>query len=655
MENILKDLNDKQIEAVKAVNGPVLIIAGPGSGKTKALTHRIAYMIASGIMPENILAVTFTNKASSEIKERVGKLLGRLSASQRIGNVGMGTFHSICAKILRQEARHLGYTKNYSIYDEEDQLSTVKKAMEQLDISNKKFNPYAILSRISTLKSELVEPDDFEPKANHFYDRIVHKIYAVYQQELKDANAMDFDDLIILAVKLFKKNPDILKKYQIKFQYILVDEYQDVNVAQYVLVKLLSQKHKNLFVIGDTDQSIYAFRNADFRNMLNFEKDFPEAKIIKLEQNYRSTKTILAAAQGIINNNLERYVKDVWTENSHGEKVYLKETSSEINEGEFVIEKIKQGMEHGLSFKDFTVLYRTHAQSRALEEVFLKNGFPYKIVGGLKFYERREIKDILAYLRLLANPNDFASMARIHNVPTRGIGKTSYLKFTEYVKRNSVNLIKSCLEAKNIQGLQPKIAFAFYELGKTMSELGKDINDFKLTSLIKKLIKKIGYEEYIQDGTEEGEYRWENIKELFTVTKKYDHLETIEALNSFLQEVALIQDADKLETDKNVVHMMTLHAAKGLEFPVVFLIGMEEGIFPHSRSMFSQQELEEERRLCYVGMTRAQQRLYLTMARQRMIFGSTQMNPPSRFIYEIPKDLIEFDKASEEYQYIYEE
>jgi len=452
---------------------------------------------------------------------------------------------------------------------------------------------------------------------------------------------MDFDDLIMLAVRLFEENPQILEKYQNQFKYILVDEYQDTNIAQYILTKLLAAKHKNLFAIGDTDQSIYTWRYADFRNMLNFEKDFPEAKIIRLEQNYRSTKAILTAGQGLIQNNIYRHEKDLWTENSDGEKISIAHLTDEKEEAKFIIEKMKRLIQKGYKLNDFVILYRTHAQSRPIEEEFLTQGFPYKIIGALKFYERREIKDILAYLRILTNPNDFISLQRIYNVPSRGIGKSALVRFTDFTKKNNLNFFESLSKAKEIEELPAKSKFALYSFGKTLGKIKQKTKNYKPTELMKFVIEEIGYKEYLDTRSEEGYMRWENVKELLTVAKKYNSIKADEAMDKFLEEVALVQGTEEIDEDKNVIHMMTLHSAKGLEFPAVFIVGMEEGLLPHSKSLDNPIELEEERRLCYVGITRAKRRIFITLARSRTIFGVSSQGVSSRFLSEIPKETIE--------------
>ena len=598
-EQILRGLNDRQIEAVKSTEGPVLILAGAGSGKTKALTHRIAYMIASGIAAENILAVTFTNKAAGEIKQRVAKLLGHSSFIIRHSSLPtMGTFHSVCLKMLRQDIGEIGYARNFVIYDTDDTVSLMKELMLAQGLDTKKYNPKGILGRISELKSELVTPADFDAKATEYYEQIVAMLYREYQENLKHGNALDFDDLIVLCVQLLQKHSDVLKKYQNIFKYILVDEYQDTNHAQYVWANLLAKAHRNLAVVGDDSQSIYMFRKADIRNILDFEKDYPEAKVILLEQNYRSTQTILDAANHIIKNNKHQKHKNLWTDNHEGALINVKEASGNREESEYVVENLKPGS---------TILYRTHAQSRAIEETLIRHGLPYRILGGLKFYERREIKDIIAYLRLIVNPSDSVSFRRICNTPPRGLGPVALEKKTEPYKK---------FEA-------------------IMEELRAKSQEVPLGSLLRFLIKKIDLELYLRNKSVEGEERWENVKELLTAVQG-------KTLEQFLEEVALIQETDKLDSEKSTINLMTIHSAKGLEFPVVFVVGMEEGIFPHARSLLDPAQMEEERRLCYVAVTRAQHELHLTFCRQRMLYGSTQMNQPSRFIFEIPEHYVNF-------------
>lgn len=645
LNKIFDGLNEKQIEAVRAINGPVLILAGAGSGKTRALTHRVAYLIASGARPENILAVTFTNKAAGEIKERVRKLLSAQGQVKKLrlqtGLPWMGTFHSICLRILRHEAENIGYDKRFVIYDDDDQLSLMKNLLRDLGLNTKRFNPQLMLEKISKLKSELISFNEYAQSAQEYMEKILSQVYAGYQTTLNKSNVMDFDDLIMLNVRLFKEHPEILKKYQNIFRYILVDEYQDTNHAQYTWVNLLAQKHRNLFVIGDDYQSIYGWRQADIRNILDFENDYPETKVIMLEQNYRSTQNIVATANNIILNNKDQKHKKLWTENPKGEQVALKELADERQEGKYIIETIRRGARERRGLNNFTVLYRTHAQSRAIEEAMIKHGIPYRIIGGVKFYQRREIKDILAYLRLAVNQNDILSFERIYNVPNRGIGSATLEKI-----RNTPNykgLIS--VTGDGLSNIGQKQLAALRGLAKTIQELAKKSKEVSPSNLVRYLLKKTNYESYINDKTPDGEERWENVKEILTATRKYDlpaggapH----EGLEKFLEEVALIQEVDELKEKERAIKLMTIHSAKGLEFPIVFIVGMEEGIFPHAHSLFNPQELEEERRLCYVGITRAKERVYLTYCRRRLLYGQNQINPPSRFLFEIPEYLINF-------------
>lgn len=614
--NILDGLNDQQLEAVETTEGPVLILAGAGSGKTKALTHRLAYLICEkNVSPENILAVTFTNKASEEMKTRISKLL----TSVPKGNYKlpwMGTFHSICAKILRREVQNLGYTRSFVIYDEEDSLSAIKTAMDYHQIDKKQYNPRAIKKFISGAKNELMEPKAYAKYSKGHFGELVVKVYEKYQKDLKAANALDFDDLLMLTVKLFEIYPEVLHRYQNLFRYILIDEYQDTNAAQYQLVKLLAAKHKNICVVGDDFQSIYAFRGANFRNILDFEKDYPDAKIIKMEQNYRSTKNIISAAQNVIEKNTLRSEKKLWTENQAGPLPIVYEASRDTDEIDFVQSEIKAlknlpaGRQACGGYNDFTVLYRTNAQSRILEEVFLKNNIPYRLIGALRFYDRKEVKDILAYLKLILNANDKVALKRIVNVPARNIGLKTFSVFS--------------LENPKIKN--------FLEMIENLREISKSI---AISELIDEIAQTTGYKDFLLDGTEEGEMRWENIEELKSVAKIHASLE------SFLEQVALVADIDAYDPSRDAVTLMTLHNAKGLEFPTVFIVGMEEGLFPHSNSLSEPQQLEEERRLCYVGMTRAKEKLYLTYACSRMLYGGIQANPPSRFISEIPEELLD--------------
>ncbi|MFH1769530.1 MAG: UvrD-helicase domain-containing protein [Parcubacteria group bacterium] len=637
-EAILKDLNKEQIKAVQTITGPVLILAGAGSGKTRALTHRIAYMIEDGISPHNILAVTFTNRAAKEMKERINKLL---SGKDKSVMPVIGTFHSVCLRILRAQAQHLGYDPGFVIYDTDDQVSVVKNILENLGIDQKRFKPQTMLNKISTLKNELITSAKFEPEANSYTQKLLQTIYEAYQDTLKKMNAMDFDDLIMNCVQLFQTNPEILEKYQDMFNYILIDEYQDTNHAQYVWVKLLARKHRNVAVVGDDNQSIYGWRQADIRNILDFEKDYPEAVVISLEQNYRSTQTILDAANNVISNNKMQKLKNLWTDNSKGEAVIIKEAMDHHQEAKYIVEMIQgkpEILKHG------AILYRTHAQSRNLEEALVRHGIPYSIFGGIKFYERREVKDVLAYLRLTLNPRDQVSFGRIYNVPTRGLGATTYKKLLSMDlpldELLSSNLLDKEFNKKQIEKL--------HALDELLQKIGSQAKTMPASKLVLSLLKLLDYKRYIDDGTPEGEVRWDNVKEIITAAQKYDEIEPPRGLEAFLEEVALLQDTDTKRGHETGIRMMTLHSAKGLEFDTVFMVGMEEGIFPHARSLYDVDELEEERRLCYVGITRAERELHMIYCRHRNLYGSYQMNPPSRFILEVPEELIEFKHIDDE-------
>ena len=630
--DILSSLNPKQKQAVTILRGPVLVISGPGSGKTRCLTHRIAYLIQQDIPAANILAVTFTNKAAGEMKERVKNLLLKDESSRSAPNIG--TFHAICLQILRREIdkfppedRLRGYQKNFIIYDQTDQLSLIKKIIKDLQINPEQFKPKSANETISRAKDELIDCQTYQEQAQEYFPQTIAKIYLAYQTALKKANALDFDDLIMLTVQLFQKEPAILKKYQEKWPYILVDEAHDTNLSQYTLMNLLAEKYKNLWLIADPDQSIYSWRGADFRNILNFEKDYPQAKVILLEENYRSTPNILEASHHIISKNTQRKEKNLWTKNPPGDLINLVELANEEKEGDFIVDEITNLFQvSDFKFQDFTVLYRTNAQSRAVEEAFLKANFPYKIIGTVRFYERREIKDMLAYLKLIANPNDLVSCQRIINVPPRRLAKYQ-----------GQSLRYSPSEKDCTLGTVPEPPLKnFYQLINTFRQTSQKMS---LTNLIKTIIQKIDYEKYIRNGQEEGERRWENVQELLTVANRYNQLKPGLSLEKFLEEVSLSSSLDEVETKKNLINLMTLHCAKGLEFPVVFIIGCEEGIFPHSRSSFDLGQMEEERRLCYVGITRAKQRVYLTFTQQRRLYGQTMVNPPSRFLSDIPEGL----------------
>ncbi len=646
MEDIINNLNEKQREVVAITNGPILIIAGAGSGKTRTLTHKVAYLIKEKkVSPQNILAVTFTNKAAGEMKERIIKLLSDKNHIPSKYNLPLiGTFHSICAKILRREIGKLGYEGSFNIIDDHDQMSLMKKMFARLEISKEQFHPRAILEAISKAKNSLVDSHQFSLGPEGYFEEVVSRLYSEYQGELKKNNSLDFDDLIMFTVKIFQKFPEILEKYQNQFHYILVDEYQDTNHSQYLLVNLLAEKRRNICVVGDDWQSIYGWRQADIKNILDFEKDYPEAKVVSLEQNYRSTQVILDAAYGVISQNVFRKDKNLWTKKEGGQLITSYEAEDEAEEADFVAREILKSS--GEKYSDFVVLYRTNAQSRILEEIFLKRSIPYKIVGGIKFYQRKEIKDIVSYLRFIKNPKDYLSLERIINEPRRGLGNKTIEKWIKIAKENNLDLLQVGTRLANIDNDIKKITSSKLEdiskFCEFISRMKETMDRIDLADFIQKVFSESGYEKYLQDGTMEGEMRWENVKELITVAQKYDkeEISNEQKMDEFLEEVALAIDADKGEEAKDSVYLMTLHSAKGLEFSTVFIVGLEEGILPHSRSMLSQIEMEEERRLMYVGITRAKEKAYLCFTRQRNIFGSTQVNPPSRFLSEIPGHLI---------------
>ena len=666
MDKIFHGLNERQLEAVKTIDGPILVISGPGSGKTKCLTHRVAHLISTGIKPENILALTFTNRAAGEMRERVIRLLATINDKQftinrtngssvksQMPNVTIGTFHSTGLKILRREINHLGYGNNFTIFDADDQVSLVKKIIAELELDPKRTNPNAVLSRISRLKTEFVEPND--ASNDGFFETMVSNIYKRYQEELKRLNAVDFDDLIVLCVKIFRQNPEALERYQSTWKYILVDEYQDTSRDQYEFVSLLAKAAKNLFCIGDDSQAIYQFRRADIRNILNFQKDYPNAKVVMLEQNYRSTKSIITAASHLISNNKNQMPKELWTDNKEGEKILIKELLNERQEANFVVSTIRDAIRKGEKPNNMVVLYRTHAQSRAIEEAFISAGLPYHIVGGIKFYERKEIKDILAYLKFLTNPADIISFERICDTPPRGIGKSALDKILNKDQNNILNGLGKVVADTNIQTKQFSAIRTFKNL---LEEMIKEADDSKLTGFIKYIIKSVEYEKYLKEAwaPDNAEERMENLKELLTVAKKYDDAESCsEGIRKFLEEIVLLQDLDKIKNTDNKVTLMTTHASKGLEFPVVFVIGLEEGLFPHSKTLFYPDELEEERRLCYVAITRAKEKLILTFTKYRNIFGSIQTNLPSRFLGEIPAHLASFETNGMNFEDNYED
>lgn len=641
---ILDNLNSRQQEAVKVEETSILVIAGAGSGKTKVLTRRIAYLIfQKKINSGNILALTFTNKAAQEMKDRIELISKDTSNRNMMKGLWMGTFHSICARILRQEIDILGYDKNFVIYDKGDQLSMIRRCLKALDLDTKKYSPNIISSIIDKAKNNLEDVGIFEYNALNFYKKIVARVYKQYQEELFENNALDFSDLILLTVKLFKEKPEILENYQNKFKYTLVDEYQDINFAQYQLVKSLSGKNNNLFVVGDPDQSIYKFRGADLSNILRFEQDYPQSKVIKLEQNYRSTKVILEGSTNLIKHNRNRKEKELWTDKKGGEKIRCYEAVSALDEAVFVSQEIiKLNKKKGKAFKDVAILYRTNAQSRAFEEVFNKQGIPFRVVGGLRFYERKEVKDILAYLRFIHDQKDRVSFLRIVNNAKLGIGKITLSKIEELARKNNINFYQALKQYLKVIKISADRKETINKFTSLIDELNEKKKEIKGSELLIELIKKINYyEELKKEGEFIAQSKIENIKELILAVQEFEENNEDKSLTAFLEYIVLITDIDLYKGEEDVVTVMTLHSAKGLEFPVVFITGFEEGIFPHSRSLNSGEELEEERRLCYVGMTRAKERLYLTYAWRRNLNGNTLFNSVSRFLSEIPKHLIE--------------
>ena len=638
MQDILKGLNDKQYEAVTKTQGPCLVIAGAGSGKTKVLTHKIAYLIEhEGAKPWDILAITFTNKAANEMKERITNLIGEAAK-----DIWMGTFHSICVKILRRFIDRIGFDSSFIIFDTSDQKTLVKGCLRDLGIDDKMFTDRSVLSEISNAKNEMLEPDQYQLRANgDFRKEKIATVYELYQKRLKENNAIDFDDIINYTIKILLENPDIMEYYSNKFKYVLVDEYQDTNKSQFTLVTMLASKHGNITVVGDNDQGIYSFRGADISNILNFEKDFPGTKIIKLEQNYRCTGNILKAANAVIKNNEVKYKKELWTQNEEGNLPKVYQAKNEYDEGAYVVEQIEHlKREEYYKYSDFAILYRMNTQSRAIEDILRRENIPYKIIGGLKFYERKEIKDIIAYLRLIQNGNDNLSLKRIINEPKRGIGKTSLDKVEQLSIQTGISMYEIIKNAEQY-GLN-RVYLNSREFVNCIEELKAKKEELPISELIKQTLKKSGYTKALEnENTIEAENRIENLDEFLTVAIEFEEQEAENTLSAFLEGITLSSDIDNLEEDEDYVTLMTLHSAKGLEFPVVFLVGLEEGIFPGYKSISETTELEEERRLCYVGITRAKEHLFLTCSKQRTIFGSTSYNPVSRFLGEIPEDLLE--------------
>lgn len=647
MNPLLQGMNERQAEAVQTTEGPLLIMAGAGSGKTRVLTHRIAYLIEEKMVnPWNILAITFTNKAAREMRERA------IDLNPRTQDTLIATFHSMCVRILRRDADHIGYNRNFTIVDPGEQRTLMKRILKDLNVDPKKFTERTILGTISNSKNDLVTAESYAKNANDLYTEIVAKAYKRYETELKRSESMDFDDLIMNTILLFDKNPDVLAYYQGKFQYIHVDEYQDTNHAQYQLVQLLAKRFKNLCVVGDADQSIYGWRGADMQNILDFEQDYPEAKVVLLEENYRSTKTILQAANEVINNNKKRRPKKLWTQNADGENIIYHRSGDEREEANFVAGQINHELqENKRQYSDFAVLYRTNAQSRAIEEALLKSNIPYTMVGGTKFYSRKEIRDVVAYLNVIANVRDNISFERIVNEPKRGVGPKALETLRDFAAQQNVSLLEASRDV-TLSSLKGKAASELFNLAHTLLNLADDVDQFTITELVEKVLDKTTYKKALEVQTTslEAQNRLENIEEFLTVTKSFDDKESenavegetgLDKLSRFLNDLSLVADTDSYDETSQVT-LMTLHAAKGLEFPVVFLVGMEEGVFPLSRQAEDEDELEEERRLAYVGITRAEEVLYVTNASSRMLFGRSSYNQPSRFLREIDDDLLTY-------------
>ena len=638
MQNLLENLNDKQKEAVLATEGPCLVIAGAGSGKTKVLTHKIAYLMAEKyVKPWNILAITFTNKAANEMKERIEKLVGDAA-----NDIWMGTFHSICVRILRKFIDRIGFDTSFIIFDTSDQKTVVKECLKDLKIDDKLFTDKSVMYEISNAKNEMLDPKQYLAKySGEFRKETIAKIYDLYQKKLKENNAIDFDDIINFTIKILTENSDVLEMYTDKFKYVLVDEYQDTNKAQFTLVTLLASKYGNITVVGDNDQGIYSFRGADISNILNFERDFPGTKIVKLEQNYRCTGNILKAANAVIKNNTVKYDKKLWTENDEGAKPTIFSGDDEYDEASYIVSQINTlKREEYYKYSDFAVLYRMNSQSRAIEDILRRENIPYKIIGGLKFYERKEIKDIIAYLRLIFNPSDNLSLKRIINEPKRGVGKTSLDTVQEVADSNNTSMYEVIKNADKY-GLNRVFANT-REFISQIEDLRSKKDDIKISDLVKQTLSQTGYTQALKlENTIEAESRLQNLDEFLTVAIEFEDESVDNSLANFLEGITLTTDLDNTDTSEDSVTLMTLHSAKGLEFPVVFLVGMEEGIFPGYKSIGEPQELEEERRLFYVGITRAKEFLHLTCAKRRTIFGSTSYNQISRFVKEIPGDLLD--------------
>ena len=639
MNSLLTGLNKEQQQAVQHTEGPLLILAGAGSGKTKVLTVRIAHLLAQGVNPYEILAITFTNKAAKEMKSRVEGLVGDVA-----NRIWLSTFHSFCAKFLRFELDNfLGYNSNFTIYDTSDSQAVIKAALKTLNLDDKYYPVGAMIGAISDAKNKLLFASDFRKQARDFYQQKVADVYEYYERELRKNNALDFDDLLLVAVKLLQSNEAVLDKYSKRFRYVMIDEYQDTNHAQYLLAKLLSSYWKNIAVVGDADQSIYAWRGADIQNILDFEKDYPNCTSIKLEQNYRSTKIILDAANAVIENNEGRPKKNLWTDKTEGAKIQHFTAQSEHEEAAFIGDTIAKKHDiHGIPYGDMAILYRTNAQSRVLEEALIKRALPYTMVGGTKFYDRKEIKDVLAYLRVLYNPFDDLSLLRIINVPKRSIGATTVAKLQDYARANGTSLFMTLTQLHLVDTIKGKTKEKLEEFGILIFTLVAEMEDKTVLDILESILDRTGYLAQLEESTDpQDQARAENIGELLSVAKDFQDTNPTGTVEDFLEQVALINDVDSFEQEESKVTLMTLHAAKGLEFPIVFLGGLEEGLFPHSRTLMNPEEIEEERRLAYVGITRAEKELYISNATTRTVFGRTSSYLPSRFIDEIPEELVD--------------
>lgn len=628
-------LNEWQLEAVKTTNGPLLILAGAGSGKTRVLTYRVAYLInEENIDPYNVLAITFTNKAAKEMKDRIIGILGFKALGIQIS-----TFHSLGVLIIKENYEKAGYKNNFTILDSDDSLTLIKKILKELNLDPKMYNPKAIKNQISGTKNQLLTSKEYEKYAMTDFEKVVFKVYQKYEDKLLVNNSLDFDDLLMLPIKIFRKYPEVLKHYQERFKYILIDEYQDTNEAQYTFVKMLSAKYKNICVVGDNDQSIYSFRGANYHNILNFEKDYPNCKVIMLEKNYRSTKTILNAANDVIKNNKERKDKNLWTDNELGNKIKYHRALDEKDEAFYVLQEVKKLIDQGIKLNDIAVLYRTNAQSRNIEEALLRESIPYRVIGSFYFYNRKEIKDLISYLKVIYNSNDDISLLRIINVPKRGIGDKTIQNLTEKANSLNTSLFEAIDSGKELLFKQ------------TINELKEISEKSSLTELIDQILNKSGIKNELENEKSiEADIRLENLEEFKTITKNYEENKGIASLDEFLNEISLVSDVEEYRNRDDVITLMTIHSAKGLEFNNVFLIGMEEGIFPHQAAFFDNNELEEERRLCYVAITRAKEKLYIVNAKRRTLYGIDSVNPPSRFISEINKELLELDEVKEEFK-----